>query len=90
MRFSIANEKTSPYRMYLFRKLCITLGSLSKEGLYDRRFLSRTRFKTHTVVEDETWILVRVVLVADVRFSNAITSDIYGGLQSFQWWIKRS
>ena len=71
--------------MYLIWKLCITLGSLSKERLYDRRFLSRTRFKTHTVVEDETWILVRVVFMADVRFSNAIMSDVNDGLQTFQW-----
>jgi hypothetical protein len=71
--------------MYLVRKLCITLGSVLKEGLYDLGFLSRSRFKAHTVVEDETWILVRVVLVVDVRFSNSIMSDIYGGLvQSFQ------
>ena len=76
-----------PYCMYLFRKLCITLSSFSKEGLYDRGFISRTRFKAHTVVEDETWILVRVVLVADVRFSNAIMGDI-NGLRSFQRWIK--
>ena len=70
--------------MYLFRKFCITLSSLSKERLYDRGFLSRTRFKAHTVVKDETWILLRVVLVADVRCSNAIMSDINGVLQSFQ------
>ena len=53
--------------MYLFRKLCITLGSILKEGLYDRGFLSRSRLKAHAVVEDETWILVRVVLAVDVR-----------------------
>ena len=70
--------------MYLIRKLCITLGSVSKEGPYDLRFLSRSRFKAHTVVEDETWVFVRVVLVVDVRFSNAIMSDINDGLQSFQ------
>ena len=75
--------------MYLFRKLCITLGSILKEGLYDLGFLSRSRFEAHTVVEDETWIFVRVVLVADVRFSNAIMSDINGGLQSFQRWITK-
>ena len=76
--------------MYLLWKLCITLSSLSKEGLYNRGFLSRTRFKAHTVVEDETRILVRKVLMADVRFSNAIMSDINGGLQTdtFQRWIK--
>ena len=76
--------------MYLLWKLCITFSSLSEEGLYNRGVLSRTRFKAHTVVEDETWILVRVVLVADVRFSNAIMSDVNGGLQSFQLWIKYS
>jgi hypothetical protein len=76
--------------MYLFRKVCITLGSISKEGFYDLGFLSRSRFKAHTVVEDKPWILVGVVLVDDVRFSNAIMSDINGGLQSFQWWIKCS
>ena len=70
--------------MYLFRKFCITLSSLSKERLYDRGFLSRTRFEAHTVVKDETWILLRVVLVADVRCSNAIMRDINGVLQSFQ------
>jgi hypothetical protein len=70
--------------MYLIRKLCTTLGSVSKEGPYDLGFLSRSRFKAHTVVEDETWVLVRVVLVVDVRFSNAIMSDINDGLQSFQ------
>ena len=70
--------------MYLFRKYCTTLGSLSKERLYDRRCLNRTRFKAHTVVEDEAWILGRVVLLVDVRFSNAIMSDINGGLQTFQ------
>ena len=86
----MANEKISPYRMYPFRKLCITFCSLSKEGLYDRGFISRSRFKTHTVVENETWIFVRVVLVADVRFSNAIMRDVNGGLQSFQEWIKCS
>ena len=73
----------SPYRMYLFRKYCTTLGSLSKERLYDRRCLYRTRFKTHTVVEDEARILVREVLVVDVRFPNATMSDINGGLQTF-------
>ena len=76
--------------MYLLWKLCITFSSLSKEGLYNRGFLSRTRFKAHTVVEDETRILVRKVLMADVCFSNAIMSDINGGLQTdtFQRWIK--
>jgi hypothetical protein len=86
----IANEETSPYCMYLFRKFCITLGSLSKEGLYGCGFLSRSRFKTHTVVENETRILVRVVLAADVCFSNAIMSNINGGLQSFQDGFKHS
>jgi hypothetical protein len=76
--------------MHLIRKLCITLGSILKEGLHDRGFLSRARLKAHTVVENETWILVRVVLVADVRFSNAIVSDINGGLQSFQRWSECS
>jgi hypothetical protein len=70
--------------MYLIRKFGTTLGSLSKEGIYDRRCLGRTRFKAHTVVEDETWIFVREVLVVDVRLSNAIISDINGDLQSFQ------
>ena len=76
-------EKTSPYRMYLIQKLCTTLGSVSKEGLYDHGFLNKSRFKAHTIVEDEMWILVRVILVADDRFSNAIMSDVNGGLQSF-------
>ena len=67
--------------MYLFQKLCTTIGSISKEGLYDFRFLSRTRFKAHTVVEDETWVFLRVVLMGDVRFSNAIMSNINGSLQ---------
>ena len=76
--------------MYLLRKLYSTLGSLSKEGLYDVGFLNISRFKAHTVVEDETWILVRVVLALDNRCSCAIMSDIDGGLQSFQLWIKCS
>ena len=63
--------------MNLFRKLCITLGSISKEGPYDPEFLSN--IKAHTVVEDERCILV-IVLVADVRFS---MSDINNGLQPF-------
>ena len=50
--------------------------------------LSRTRFKAYTVVEDEAWILFRVVLVGDVCFSNVTMSDINGGLQTFQQWIK--
>ena len=70
--------------MYLIRKLCITLRSTLKEGLYNLSFLSRTRFKAHTVVEDETWISVRVVLAADVRFSNSIMSNINVGLQTVQ------
>ena len=68
--------------MYLLWKLCIAFTSLSKEGLYDREFLSRTRLKAHTVVEDEAWILVREVLMVDVRFPNAIMSDINAGLQT--------
>jgi hypothetical protein len=64
--------------MYLIRKSCITLGSISKEALYNLKSLSMSRFKAHAVVEDETWILVRVVLVADVCFSNAIMSDVNG------------
>ena len=83
-------RKISPYRMHLIRKLCTTRSSISKEGLYDFRFLNISRFKAHTVVEDETWILVRVVLVADDRHSSAIMSDINGGLQSFQLWTKCS
>jgi hypothetical protein len=74
--------------MYPFRKLCITLASLSKKGLYDLGFFNRSRFKTHTIVENETWILVRAVFLVDVGFSNAKMSDINGGLQSFQRWIK--
>jgi hypothetical protein len=70
--------------MYLIRKLCITLGSILKEGLYDRGFLSRSRLKAHAVVEDKTWISVRVVLAADVRFSNSIMSNINVDLQTFQ------
>ena len=50
--------------------------------------LSKTRFKAYTVVEDEAWILFRVVLLADVCFSNATMSDINGGLQTFQQWNK--
>jgi hypothetical protein len=61
-----------------------------KEGLNNLGFVSRSGFETHTVVEDETWIFVREVLVADVRFSEANMSDINGGLQSFQQWIKCS
>ena len=76
--------------MYPIRKVCITFGSPSEERLYNRGFLSRARFKTHTVVEDEAWILVRVVLVGDIRISNAIMSDINGRLQFFQQWIKCS
>ena len=64
--------------MHLIRKLCTTRGSISKEGLYNLGFLDISRFKAHTVLEDETWILVRVVLVADGHFSNAIMSDING------------
>jgi hypothetical protein len=66
--------------MYLFRKLCSTLGSIPKEGLYDVGFINISRFKTHTVVEAETWILVGVKLEFDVRFSNAIMSNVNGGL----------
>jgi hypothetical protein len=72
--------------MYPIRKRCTTFGSILKEGLHDRRFLSRTRFKAHTVVENETWILVRAVLAADVRLSNSIMSDINVCLQTFQCW----
>ena len=74
--------------MYLIRKLCTNLGSISKEGLYDLGLLNISRFKAHTIVEDKTWIFVRAVLVANDRFSNAIISDINGGLQSFQLWIE--
>ena len=73
--------------MYLIRKLCITLGSISKEGPYDFGFLSKSSFKTHTVMEDETWVFVRVVIMNDVCYFNAI---INGALQSFQRWIKCS
>ena len=58
--------------------------------LYDRGFLSRSRLKAHAVVEDETWILVRVVLAVDVRFSNVVMSDINVGLHTFQLWVKCS
>jgi hypothetical protein len=71
--------------MYLFQKPCIALGSITKEGLDDFRFLSRTILEAHTVfVENEMWIFVRVILSVDVRFSNSIMSDINGGLQTFQ------
>ena len=76
--------------MYLLRKLCLRLGSISKKGLYDLGFFNKSRFKAHTIVEDKTWIFVRGVLVANDRLSNAIISDINGGLQSFQLWIKCS
>ena len=76
--------------MYLFRKLCTTFGSMLKEGSYDRGLPRRSRFKAHTVVKDETWIFVRVVLAVDVRFPNATISNINGCLQSFQRWIKCS
>ena len=59
--------------MYPIRKLCITFGSISKEGSYDLKLLIRSRFKALTVVEDEIWILVGIVPVTDVR------------LQSSQW-----
>ena len=68
--------------MYLIGQRCITLSSILKEGLDDLGFLCRSGFKTHAVVEDETWILVGIVLVGDVCFSSAIVSDIDGGLQS--------
>ena len=74
--------------MYLIWKLCTTRGSIPKEGLYDLEFLSISGFKAHTVVQDETWIVVRVQLVADDRHSSSIMSDINGDLQSFQPWIK--
>ena len=76
--------------MYLIRKLCTTLGSISKKRLYDLGFLNKSRFKAHTIVEDKTRIFVRGVLVTNDRFSNTIISDINGGLQSFQLWIKCS
>ena len=76
--------------MYLLRKVCLTLDSILKESLYDRGCLNRSRLKAHTVMEDETWIFVRVVLNLDVCFSNAIMSDINVSLQSFQRWIKCS
>ena len=69
--------------MYLIWKLCITLRSLLKEGLYDRGFLSRSRFKAHTVVEYEMRIFVRVVLEVDVRSSSATMTDINASLSSF-------
>jgi hypothetical protein len=33
-------------------------------------------------MEDEAWIFLRTILAADVRFSNAIMSDINGGLHT--------
>jgi len=75
-------EEVSPYRMYLIRQLCITLRSILKKRLYDLGFLSRAGFKAHTVMEDETRVLLGVVRVADIRFSSSIMSDIDGGLQS--------
>ena len=80
--------------MYQIQKLCIIFGSILKEGLYDHGFLSRSRFKTHTVMEDEISILVRVVLMAEVHSSNVISymimSNINASLQSFEQWIKCS
>ena len=74
--------------MYLILKFRTTLGSLSKKGLYDLGSLNISRFKANTIVEDETWILVkRVKLIADVRISKAILSNINRGLQSLQLWI---
>ena len=70
--------------MYLIRQGCITLRSILKEGLYDLGFLSRSRFEAHTVVKDETWILIGVVLAGDIGFSRAIMSNINGRLQSCQ------
>ena len=70
--------------MHLIRQGCFTLSSTLKEGLYDLGFPSRSRFETHTVVEDETWILIGVVLAGDVSCSSAIMSDINGRLQSYQ------
>ena len=64
-------RKISPHRMHLIRKLCTTRGSILKEGFHNLRFLNTSSFKAHTVVEDETWILVRVVLVADDGHSSA-------------------
>ena len=69
--------------MYLVCKFSIMLGSILKEGLYNLGFLSRPSFKAHTVMEDKMQIFVRVVLIADVCFSNTIMSNINGGLQSF-------
>ncbi len=74
--------------MYLIRQLCITLSSILEEGLYDLGFLSRARFEAHTVVEDETWILVGVIAMPDVRCSSAIMGDIDGSLQSCQEQIR--
>ena len=68
--------------MYLIWQRCIMLSSILKEGLYDPGFLSTAGFKAHTVMEDETWILVRVVRMADVCCPSSIMSDIDGGLQS--------
>ena len=76
--------------MYLFRKVCLTLSTILKESLYDLEFLIRSRFKAHTVMEDETWIFVRGVLEVDVRISNAIMSDINASLQSFSGELKCS
>ena len=75
--------------MNLIRKPCITLRSIPKEVLYDLGVLNISRFKAHTIMEDETWILIRVELMADDRYSSAIMSDI-NGLQSIQLWIKCS
>ena len=41
------SEKTPAYQMYLIRKLCTTLGSISKEELYGLNI-----FKAPTIVED--------------------------------------
>ena len=76
--------------MYLIGQPCLTRSSLLKEGLYDLGFVIRSRLKAHTVVEDETWILVGIVLVGDISLSRSIMSDIDGGLQSSQRWIKSS
>ena len=50
--------------MHLILKLCTILRS--KGGHKDFKFINISRFKAHTVVEDENW---RKVLVTDVRFS---------------------
>ena len=70
--------------MDLFRKVCIILARSRGKDSTITDFSVDSRFKAHTVMEDETWIFVRAVLAADVHFSNAIMSDINGGLQPAQ------